>query len=102
MNIYRTVILCIVLYWFETWSLILRQEYRLSLYANTVLRKVFCPKTEKVTRGWRKLHNVGIHDLYTGPNIITVKESEMDGTCSMGEMRNRILFGKPKGKKQLC
>jgi len=59
-KIYRTVILPVVLYGFETWSLTLREERRLKVFQNRVLRGVFGPKREEVTGEWSKLHN----DLY--------------------------------------
>jgi hypothetical protein len=62
-RIYKTKILPVVLYECETWSLILREEYKLRMFENRVLRRIFRPKKDKVTRGWRKLHNEELHDL---------------------------------------
>ena len=56
-KIYRTITLPAVLYGFETWSLTLREERRLRVFENRVLRRVFGPKRDEVTREWRKLHN---------------------------------------------
>ena len=56
-KIYRTIILPVVLYGCETWSLILRDERRLRVFENRVLRRVFGPKRDEVTGEWRKLHN---------------------------------------------
>jgi len=56
-DIYRTVILPVVLYGCETWSLTLREEHRLRAFENRVLRRVFGPKRDEVTGEWRKLHN---------------------------------------------
>jgi hypothetical protein len=56
-KIYRTIILPVVLYGCETWSLTLREEDRLMVLENRVLRRIFGPKTDEVTGGWRKLHN---------------------------------------------
>ena len=56
-SIYRTIILPVVLYGFETWSLTLREEHRLWVFENRVLRRVFGPKRDEVTGEWRKLHN---------------------------------------------
>jgi hypothetical protein len=56
-KIHRTIILPIVLYVCETWSLILREERRLRVFDNRVLGRIFGPKRDKVTREWRKLHN---------------------------------------------
>ena len=62
-KIYRTIILPMVLYGRETWSLTLRKECRLTVFENRVLRKVFGPKRDEVTGEWRKLHNEELNDL---------------------------------------
>jgi hypothetical protein len=62
-NIYKTIILLIVLYGCETWSLTLREEDRLRVFENRVLRRVFAPKSDEVTGEWRKLHNEELHNL---------------------------------------
>jgi hypothetical protein len=54
-KIYKTVILPVVLYWCETWSLTLREEHRLRVFENRVLRRIFRPKRDEMTGGWRKL-----------------------------------------------
>jgi hypothetical protein len=64
-KIYRTVILPVVLYGCETWSLTLREERRLGVFENRVLRRIFVPKRDKVTGELRKLHDVELHDLYS-------------------------------------
>jgi hypothetical protein len=56
-RIYTTIILPVVLYGCETWSLTVREKHRLWMFENRVLRKVFGPKRDGVTGGWRKLHN---------------------------------------------
>jgi hypothetical protein len=56
-RIYRTIILPVVLYWCETWYLTLREEQRLQVFENKVLRRIFGPKRNEVTGNWRKLHN---------------------------------------------
>jgi hypothetical protein len=56
-SIYKTIILPVVLYGCETWSLTLREEHRLRVFENRVLRRIFGPKRNKVTGEWRKLHN---------------------------------------------
>ena len=71
-KIYRTIILPVVLYGCETWSLTLREEHRLRVFENRVLRKIFGPKRDRVTGEWRKLHNEELNDLYTSPNIVRV------------------------------
>jgi hypothetical protein len=62
-KIYRTIILSVVLYGCETWSLTLREERRLRVFENTVLRRVFGPKRDEVTGEWIKLHNEELNDL---------------------------------------
>jgi hypothetical protein len=62
--IYKTIILAVVLYGHESWSLILNKEYRLSVLENRVLRKIFGPKREEVAGGWRRLHNEEPLNLY--------------------------------------
>ena len=64
-----------VLYGCETWSLTLREERRLRVCENSMLRKVFGPKREEVTWEWRKLRNEELNDLYPLPNIVRVVKS---------------------------
>ena len=73
--IYRTIILPVVLYGCETWSLTLREERRLRVFENRVLRRVFGSKRDEVTGKWRKLHNEELSDLYCLPNIVRVVKS---------------------------
>jgi hypothetical protein len=73
-KIYKTVILPVVLYGCKTWSLTLREEHRLRVFENRVLRKIFGPKREE-EGSWRKLHNDELHDLYSSPNIVGVIKS---------------------------
>jgi hypothetical protein len=63
-RIYKTIILSVVLYGCENWSLTLREEHRLRVFVNRVLRRIFGPKRDEVTGGWRKLHNEELHNLY--------------------------------------
>jgi hypothetical protein len=56
-RIYKTIILPVVLYGYETWSLTLREDHRLRVFENRVLRKIFRPRRHEVTGEWRKLHN---------------------------------------------
>jgi hypothetical protein len=71
-RIYKTVILPVVLYGCETWSLTLREEQRLRVIENRVLRRIFEPRRGEVTGEWRKLHNEELHDLYSSPSIIRI------------------------------
>jgi hypothetical protein len=74
-KIYRTVILPVVLYGCETWSLTLREEHRLRVFDNRVQRRIFGSKRDEVTGEWRRLHNEELNDLYLSPNIIRVIKS---------------------------
>jgi hypothetical protein len=65
----------VVLYGCETWSLTLREEHRLRVLENRVLRKIFGPKKNEVTGEWRKLHNEELRDLYFSPSIIKIIKS---------------------------
>jgi hypothetical protein len=69
-KIYRTVILPALLYGCETWSVTLREEHRLRVFENRVLRRIFGPKRDEVTAECRKLHNRELHNLYSSPDII--------------------------------
>jgi hypothetical protein len=69
----------VVLYGCETWSLTLREEHRLRVFENRVLRKIFGPKINEVTGGWRELHNVELHNLYYLPSIIGIIKSRRMG-----------------------
>jgi hypothetical protein len=73
----RTIILPVVLCGYETWSLTLREEQRLRVFENRVLRRIFGPKRDEVTGQWRGLHNEELKDLYSSPNIIWVIKSRM-------------------------
>jgi hypothetical protein len=69
-KIYKTIILPVVLYGRETWSLALREENRLRVFENRVLRRIFGPWRDEVTGEWRKLRNEKLHNLYSSPDII--------------------------------
>ena len=100
-------ILPVVLYGCETWSLTLREERRLRVFENRVLRRVFEPKRDEVTVEWRKLHKEELRDLYSLPNILRVVKSRRmrwaGHVARMGEGRgvHRVLVGKPEGKRPL-
>jgi hypothetical protein len=80
-RIYKTIILPVVLYRCETWSLTLREEHRLRVLENRVLRRIFGPRSDGVMGGWRKLHNEELRDLYLSRSIIVIiKLRRMIGT----------------------
>jgi hypothetical protein len=74
-RIYKTIILPVVLYGCETWSPIVREEHKLRVFENRVLRRIFGPKRNRVTGGWRKLHNEELHNLSSSPSIIRIIKS---------------------------
>jgi hypothetical protein len=71
-RIFKTIILPVVLYGCETWSLTLREQHRLRVFENRELRGIFGPKRDEVIGGWRKLHNEELHNLYRSPSIIRI------------------------------
>jgi hypothetical protein len=105
--IYRTIMLPVVLYGCETWSLTLNEEHRLGVFKNRVLRRTFGPIRDEVTGEWRKLHNEELHDLYSSPSIIRIMKAMRmrwaGHVARMGEKRNayRLLVGKPEGRRPL-
>ena len=106
-KIYRTIILPVVLYGCEAWSLTLREERKLRVFENMVFRRIFGPRRDKVTGEWRRLHNEELNDLYSSPNIVRVIKSRRmrwaGHVACMGEERGayRVLVGKPEGKRPL-
>jgi hypothetical protein len=88
-----------------TWSLALREERRLRVFENRVLRRIFGPKMDEVTGEWRRLHNEKLHDLYSSPTIFRVIKSRRmrwaGHVARMGEERGvyRVLVGKLEGKR---
>ncbi|KAJ4443845.1 hypothetical protein ANN_05632 [Periplaneta americana] len=106
-RIYKTVISPVALYGCETWTLTLREEHRLMVFENKVLRKIFGAKRDEVTGEWRKLHNTEVHTLYSSPDIIrNIKSRRLrwaGHVARMGESRNayRVLVGRLEGKRPL-
>jgi len=104
-KIYKTIILPLVVHGCETWSLTLREERKLRVYENMVLRRIFGPKRDEVTRKWRKLHNEELNELYSSPNIVwVIKSRRMKWAryaARMGERRGvyRVLVGKREEKR---
>jgi hypothetical protein len=101
---YKTIILPVVLYGCETWSLTVREEHKLRVFENRVVRRIFGPKRDAVTGGWRKLHNEELHNLYSSPSIIRISKSRRTKWAGkfarMGEKRDvyRLLVGEPEGR----
>jgi hypothetical protein len=106
-KICKTIILPVVLYGCEIWSLTLMEKHRLRVFENRVLRRIFGPKRDEVIAKWRKLHNRELHNLCSSPDIIRqIKSRRMrwaQHVARMGEGRNmyRVLVGKPEGKRPL-
>ena len=84
----------------------MREERKLRLFENRMLRRIFEPKRDEVIGEWRKLHNEKISTLYSTPNIIRVIKSRMSwvgNVARMGEKRGayRVVVGKPEGRRPL-
>jgi hypothetical protein len=102
-----TIIWPVVLYGCETWSLTLREEHRLRVFENRVLKRLFGAKRDEVTGECRKLRNEELHDLYSSPSIIrkiNPRRTRWAGhVARMDEQKNacRLLVGKLEGKRPL-
>jgi hypothetical protein len=103
----RNIIFPVVLHGCKTWSLILREERRLMMFENRVLRRIFVPKRDEVRGEWRKLYNEELNVLYCSPTIVRVIKSRRmrwaGHVARMGEETGmyRILVWKPEGKRPL-
>ena len=88
----------------ETWSLTLREEHRLRVFENNVLRKIFWTKSNEIIGQWKKLHNPELHALFSSPNLIgNLKSGRLRWAGHVAHMelsRNayRVLVGKPEGR----
>jgi len=106
-KIYRTIIFPVVLYGCEAWSLTLREERKLRVFENMVLRRIFGPKRDEVKGEWRRLHNEELNNLYSSPSIVRVIKSRRmrwaGHVTRMGEERwvYRVLVEKPEGKRPM-
>jgi hypothetical protein len=93
-----------VLYGCESWSLTLREEHSLRVFENRVPRRIFRPKRDEVTGGWRKLHNEELRDVYSSPRIIRLIKTRRirwaGHIAGMGEKKS-LLVGKPERKRPL-
>jgi hypothetical protein len=100
-KIYKNIILPVVLYGCETWSLTLRAEHRLRVFENMVVRRIFGPKKDEIIGIWRKLHNEELRNLYSSPNtsIMRIIKSRtirrVGHVVRIGEKRNacRMFVG---------
>jgi hypothetical protein len=103
MRIYKTIILPVILYGCKAWSLTQRQEHRLRVFENKVLRRIFGPKRDEMKGGWRKLHNDELRDLYSSPSIVRIIKSSrtrwVGHVSRMEEERNAVIRGKTRGKE---
>jgi hypothetical protein len=91
--LYKTIILSVVLYGCETWSLILREDNRPSVFENRVLRRIFGPKGDEMTWDWRKLHNEELHNSYSSPSIIRmIKSRRMRWVGHVARMRKANAY----------
>ena len=106
-KIYRNIILSVVLYGCEAWSLTAREERKLRLFENMLLRRIFGPRRNEVKGEWRRMHNEELNGLHSSPNIVRVIKSRRmrwaGHVARMGEERGayRVLVGKPEGKTPL-
>jgi len=106
-KIYRIIILPVVVCGCETWSLTLREERRLRVFENKVLRRIFGSKKDEVTGEWRKLYNEELNDMCSSPNIVRVIESRRIRWAGLvtrvgdGRSVNRVWVGKPEEKRPL-
>jgi hypothetical protein len=99
----KTIILPVVLYGCETWSITLREGLGLRVFENRVHRRIFGPKRDEMTVEWRKLHSDELHNLYSSPDIIRqVKANEVGwacGTHGRGEKSVQGFGGKARRKE---
>jgi hypothetical protein len=101
LKICRNIIL-LVSYGCETWSLTLREERRLRVFENGVLRRIFGPNSDEVTEEWRKLPNEELNHLYSPTIVRVIKSRRMRWAGNVARVgRGKAFVGKPEGKRAL-
>ena len=100
------IISLVVFYGCETWSLTLREERRLRVFENRVLRRIFGPKRDEVTGEWRKLHYEELHGLYSPNTVRVIKSIKVrwaEHVAHMGieEVYTGFCWGNPRGRDHL-
>ena len=106
LKIYKTLILPVILYGFDTWTLTLREETILQVFENKFLSKIFGPKRDDQIGEWRRLHNGELYDLYGKPDIIRIVMScKLRWTGHVTRMGNerdawKLLVGNQRGSAQ--
>jgi hypothetical protein len=104
-KVYRTIIMPVVWYGCETWSLTSREECRLRVFENKVLRRIFGPKKDEVLGEWKRLHNKELYALYSSPNIRVIKSRRLRWAGHVARMERRgayrDLVEKPEGRRPL-
>jgi hypothetical protein len=97
---YKTIILSVILYGCDSWSLTVWEEHRLGVFENRVLSRIFVPRRDEVTGEWRKLHNKELHDLYSSPSIIRIIKARRmrwaGHVARMGEKMNAYRWESQK------
>jgi hypothetical protein len=107
-KIYKSIILTVVLYGCETWSLTLREEHRMRVFEIRFIRIIFGSKRDELTGEWRKFHSEELHNLYSPPptnNFRQIKSRRLrwvGHVARMGEERNvyRALMGKTEERER--
>jgi hypothetical protein len=94
----KTIVLSVVVYECETWSLVLREEQSLKVFDNRVLRRIIGLKRDEVLGGWRNLHNEELHDFYSTPSII--RRGRRGVWREWGEEKSVWVTGKKTRRKE--